>query len=93
ITSGTSDPGIFKSDTFSTTGLSPGSYSFEASYVSGNYFTGSLYDVGPCEPFTLIPTSGVPEFPLGSLGVFALLGLMIPLLFVMRSRFARNLSI
>ena len=39
------------------------------------------------------PTTGVPEFPVGALGVFALFGLMIPLVLVMRSRFAGNLRI
>lgn len=75
------------------TGYDPSSTGHYVSYVTytGNYKNGG--SISSCEYLVFTTPSGVPEFPLGALGMFALIGMMIPLLFVMRSRFARKLSL
>ncbi len=82
-------PGIFSwSYMFNTAN----SYSIKAVYT-GNYDDNSATAL-PCEQLTITPTThGVPEFPLGSLGMLALIGMMVPLLIAMRSRFMKNLPL
>ena len=81
---------------FVTTGHSAGSYYFVARYSGSTYqWIGNHY-YGPypsstsaCEPFTLLsgpPTNGVPEFPFG---MAFLMALAVPILLLVRSRFAR----
>ena len=89
----------YTSASFSTSSLSPGSYVWLVRYsggggwpstpTSGTYLSGHYYD---CEPITLTPSlpPPVPEFPLGML---ALIGMMAPLLYIMRSRFAKRIAI
>jgi len=36
-----------------------------------------------CEPLTVTPATGVPEFPVG---IFALMGIMVPALLLLRKR-------
>lgn len=86
--SGTTYPGaISYTHTFST----PGSYSIRATY-KGDYSDNVATNL-PCEPVTMTSSSGVPEFPLGALGMLALIGMMIPLMLVMRTRFTKNLTL
>ena len=87
----------YTSDTLTTTSLS-GKYVWIATYTGTNKgdsinFPSATAD---CEPFTVTPSQpppGVPQFPLGALGMFALIGMMLPLLYVMRAKFARNVAI
>ena len=94
---GSANPGVFVSDHFSTAGLTPGSYSFSATYVSGDYWNSSpsANYTASCEPFTITPSlpPPVPEFPLGAFGMLALLGMMIPLLYVMRAKFSGKIAV
>ena len=70
-------------------------YSYFISYVTynGNYENGGSNYVSSCEYFTVTPppSYGTPQFPLGSLGMLALLGMMVPLMLLARSRFAKGL--
>jgi len=90
------------SASISTTGLS-GNYvvlSYYAGSGSGGYPpspsttspTGAVVAAYSCEPFSVSPTTGVPQFPLGSLGMLAILGLMFPALVLLRTRFGNKLS-
>ena len=74
----------------STTINNAGSYSFQVVYT-GDYSNGAA-NTFACEPFSIFAYS-TPQFPLGSLGMLALLGMMVPLMLLARSRFAKNLPL
>jgi hypothetical protein len=77
---------------FSTSGLTSGNYVWIVNYISGGG-SNSWPSFGPtCELMILSPpTRGVPEFPLASIGMIAMLALMFPALLLLRSKFARAL--
>jgi hypothetical protein len=78
------------SSSFSTSGLTGTKYVWVVNYVSGGG-SNSWPSYGPvCETMFIQQTSGVPQFPLGSLGMLALLGIMVPAMIVLRSRFTRK---
>ena len=83
---GNSYPGVV---IYGHTATTAGSFSVKAAYY-GNYDDNTLYGL-PCEPLTITTvTTGVPEFPLGSLGSVLLLAALIPMMLYMRSRVGRS---
>jgi len=94
---------VANSGPISNTGTYPGVYTYAFSSVSssgsvralytGNYAPGNPDGVWlTCEPFS-VTTRGVPEFPFASFGLFALIGIMIPMLYLMRAKFANKLAL
>lgn len=81
---GTANPAIVNSQ--STGPLPAGSYSFLADY-SGDSAYSSSANPNVCEPLSGSPSTGVPEFPLGSALVIAL---AFPVLYAFRLRFRRT---
>jgi len=83
------NPATVTSDGFSTSSLTPGSYSFSVAFAgTGSWATASAK--AGCEPFILTkfpPT--VPQFPLG---LALVLALAIPGLLLIRGKFASKLS-
>jgi hypothetical protein len=81
----------YDTPSLSTSGLSAGSYVWISYYTGtpGGYprAPSSGYD---CESMTIKQSSGVPEFPFGALGMLALLGVSLPAMIVLRSRFYRR---
>jgi hypothetical protein len=80
------------SGSFSTAGLPPGNYAWIVNYVSGGG-SNSWPSHGPtCELMILTaPSHGVPEFPLASIGMIAMLTLMFSALLLLRLKFTRAL--
>ena len=77
----------YQSATVSTTGYAAGSYVWVAKY-SGSGVNGYPAATAACEPFSLFqgpPPPTVPEFPLG---LAALMALAIPVLFIVKSKYA-----
>lgn len=74
-----------------STPYTPSTSGFYISYVTynGNYNDQDVHAyTSSCEYFSLTSApSGVPEFSLGSLGFIAMIGMVVPLLLVMRSKF------